>query len=564
MERRQFFTAATKDINPTKPDPVLGLQNQKLPDHLDLGNASIVPYSGVWGVAQARHLLRRTLFGFTKADVDFFAAMTMETAVDYIMNAPTTQPNPPVNGYNTQNSTDPNIAAGSTWVNGPDDNNFTGKRRNSLYAWWMQQILKPERHIREKMVVFWHHHFATEVENVGSPIIAYNHHALLRKDCLGNFKTMVKDITVDSAMLRYLNGYLNTKTAPDENYARELMELFTLGKSADSQYSEDDVKAAAKVLTGWRINNSNFTSFFDATKHDTTNKTFSDFFKPNNVITGQTAAAGANETDDLINMIFQKEDVVSKHIVRQLYRYFVYYVIDSTIETNVIAPLAADFKLDWDIKKVVTALLKSQHFYDTNYVGCYIKNPIDLVASTLKVFNITFPTTPVEDQYQAWYTMWAAAAIAGMALGNPPNVSGWPAYYQTPQFHQIWLNSDTLPKRIQAAVALMAVGYPYRGNNNKLQADVIEFAKQFSNPSDPNILIQDCIDILSPFDLSSTTKAGLKQSTLLFGQSQDYYWTTAWNDYIANPTDANKKNTVNTGLILMLKYILDLAENQLA
>jgi len=564
MERRQFFTTASKDINPTKPDPVLALQNQKLPDHLDLGEASIVQYSGTWGVAQASHLLRRALFGFTKADVDFFAAMTMENAVDFLMNVPNTQPNPPVNGYNTAQLSDPNIAAGATWVNGPDDNNFVNKRRNSLYSWSMEQILKPDRHIREKMVVFWHNHFATEVENVGSPIIAYNHHALLRKDCMGNFKTMVKDITVDSCMLKYLNGYLNTKTAPDENYARELMELFTLGKGADSKYNEVDVKAAAKVLTGWRINNSNFNSFFDATKHDSTNKTFSDFFKPNNIINGKTLAAGANETDDLINMIFAKEDVVSRFIVRKLYKYFIYYVIDSNIETNVINPLAADFKVDWDIKKVVTALLKSQHFYDAAFVGCYIKNPVDVIASTLKVFNIPFPTSSVENQYQAWYAMWAAAAIAGMTLGNPPSVSGWPAYYQSPQFHEIWLNSDTLPKRIQAAVALMAVGYPFRGNNNKLQADVIAFAKQFSNPGDPNVLIQDCIDILSPFDLSAITKAGLKQSTLLFGQSQDYYWTTAWNDYIANPNDASKKNIVTIGLQLMLKYILDLAENQLA
>ena len=562
MERRAFFKSATKDIEPPKVDPAIALQNQKLPDHLDLGNASIIQYSGTWGVAQARHLLRRTLFGFTKADVDFFAAKTMNDAVDYIMNVPSTSANPPLNGYNTTSLIDPNIAAGQTWVNGPDDNNFVNKRRNSLYAWWMEQILKPDRHIGEKMTMFWHNHFATEAENVGSPIMAYNYVKMLRNNKLGNFKTFVKDVTVDSAMLRYLNGYLNTKTAPDENYARELMELFTLGKGADSQYTEDDVKAAAKVLTGWRINNTSFASFFDSTKHETSNKVFSGFF--GTTINGQTAAAGANETDDLINMIFTKEDVVSKFIVRKLYRYFVYYVIDANIEANVIAPLATDFKADWDIKKVVTALLKSAHFYDNVNMGCYIKNPVDVIATCLKNFKIDFPTTPIEDQYQAWYTMWAAAAITGLTLGNPPNVAGWSAYYQDPQYHETWINSDSLPKRIQTTVALMAVGYPYRGSSKKLQADVIAFAQQFANPGDPNALIQDSIDLLLPLDLTTTAKSGLKTGSLLFGQASDYYWTAAWNDYIANPTDTNKKATVTAGLQLMLKYLLDIAENQLA
>jgi hypothetical protein len=152
--------------------------------------------------------------------------------------------------------------------------------------------------------------------------------------------------------------------------------------------------------------------------------------------------------------------------------------------------------------------------------------------------------------------------VSGMFYGNPPNVAGWPAYYQTPQYHELWLNSDTLPKRIQYTVALM-VGFQYR-SGNKLTADVIAFAKQFSDPSDPNKLVQETIDLMYAMDISSTHKQSLKQSTLLFGQSTDYYWTTAWNDYIADPNDVNKKNTVTTGLQLMLKYLLDLAENQLA
>lgn len=561
MQRRDFISELFTEKEPVKKVNIETLQNQVEPKDLDLGIGSIANYAGVWGDAQVKHLLRRTLFGFNRSDVNFFKSMTMSDAVDYLLNIPNTQPNPPINGYNTQNMVDPDISAGATWVNGPDNNDFIGQRRASLYAWNMQQVLNPDRHIREKMTVFMHNHFATEIEQVASPIIAYRHHKMLRENCLGNFKSLIKTVTVDMAMLIYLNGYVNTKTAPDENYARELMELFTLGKLPESQYTEDDVKAAARVLTGWRINYTGLSTFFSDVVHDQTNKTFSSFFN-NTVINGQTGAAGANETDDLINMIFSKSDVVARHVVRKLYRYFVYYVIDTNIENNVIIPLANDFKVNWEIKPLLSALLKSEHFYDTKNVGCYIKNPLDVFGSFIKQFNVQFPSSVPEDIHDSYYAVWAGAAVSGMFLGNPPNVSGWPAYYQTPQYHQLWLNSDTLPKRIQYTVALM-VGFNYKGNK-KLQADVIEFAKQSSDPSNPNTLIQETIDFLYAMDISSTQKAGLKQSTLLFGQTNDIYWTNAWNDYINNPSDTNKKNTVTNGLYLMLKYLLDLAENQLA
>ncbi len=561
MQRRAFISNLIADKEPPKALPAEQFQNKALPTDLQLGQGGIANYTGTWGEAQVKHLLRRTLFGFTKADVDFFKTMSMSDAVDYIMNIPTTQPNPPVNGYNTSTDIDPDISAGQTWVNGPDNINYHGQRRNSLYAWNMEQILAPQRHIREKMTFFFHNHFATEAETVGWPIVVYNHHKMLRENCLGNFKDLVKTVTLDVAMLIYLNGYLNTKTAPDENYARELMELFTLGKSSESQYTEDDVKAAARVLTGWRINVNNYTSFFSDVVHDTGNKTFSAFFN-NTVISGKTGSAGATETDDLLNMIFAKDDVVARYIVRKLYKYFVYYVIDSNIENNVIIPLANDFKQNWEIKPLVTALLKSEHFYDSNNMGCYIKNSLDVFSTFVKQFKVTMPTSPVEDVFSAYLTLHYGAAVTGLNWGNPPNVSGWPAYYQTPQFYQLWLNSDTLPKRIMYTVLLM-VGFQYKGTNT-LVSDIIEVAKQFSDPSNPNTLIQESIDLMYAMDISSAKKQSLKQSTLLFGQTSDHYWTDAWNDYLANPNDASKKNLVLTGLLYMYKYLLDLAENQLA
>jgi hypothetical protein len=563
MQRRQFISDVITDKLPPKAIPAEQFQNKSIPD-LDLGKGMLVTYTGSWGETQVKHLLKRTLCGFTKADIDFFKSMSMSDAVDYIMNVPSTPPTPPVNGYNTTAPIpDPVIASGATWVNGPDNDTYIAERRASLYAWSIERMLAPERHIREKMTLFLHNHFATEVEAVASPIIAYNHHKMLRDNCLGNFKSLVKSVTVDVAMLIYLNGYVNTKTAPDENYGRELMELFTLGKSPESQYTEDDVKAAARVLTGWRINYPIFDYFFNPADHDTDNKTFSPFFG-NTVITGKAGSSGADETDELIDMIFAKDDVVARYIVRKLYRTFVYYVIDTDIENNIIIPLANDFKVNWELKPLMTALLKSEHFYDSRNIGCNIKSPMDMMSIFMKNFMIDIPNNSPEDAFLAYYTIWGGAAVSGMTWGNPPNVAGWPAYYQTPQFHQLWLNSDTLPKRIQYTVAMMAIGLPYNKTGGKLQADLVKFAKQFSDPSDPNKLIQESIDLLFAMDISQVQKTALKQSTLLFGQQTDFYWTNAWNDYLADPTNVVKKNTVNNALIFMLKYLLDLAEHQLS
>ena len=122
--------------------------------------------------------------------------------------------------------------------------------------------------IHEKMILFWHNHFATETLDIGDARYVYKHHMLLRKYALGNFKEFVKEITIDPAMLRYLNGYLNNKNSPDENYARELQELFTLGKGPKSNYTEGDVKAAARVLTGYTVNATIISSVFDPNRHD--------------------------------------------------------------------------------------------------------------------------------------------------------------------------------------------------------------------------------------------------------------------------------------------------------
>ncbi|NUM32846.1 MAG: DUF1800 domain-containing protein [Bacteroidetes bacterium] len=548
MQRRDFL----KNFTTLAPSPTARAQATP--------TTGLTKYSGSWGNAQVLHLLRRTLFGVKESEISTFKALGLDGAVNKLLAIDTTPPSPPVNYYsNGSTIIDLAVPAGQTWVNAPFNNDLSYYRRRSVKMWWTGMLLN-DTTIREKMVLFWQNHFSTEGEVIYYEQMVYKMNALLRKHCLGNFKTMIKEVTIDPGMLRYLNGYLNTKTAPDENYGRELQELFTVGKGKDSHYTEDDVKNAAKVLTGWRIDASTVTSYFDGNKHETSNKQFSSFYN-NTVITGKTGASGAQETDELITMIFQQNEV-AKFICRKLYRWFVYYDIDSTVETNVIEPLATIFRNNnYDIKPVIETLLKSEHFFDTLSMGCQIKSPIDFVLAYCRQTEITMPASSEYVQnYNIWGNIQYYAALGQQDINDPPNVSGWPAYYQEPQFYEFWINSDTLPKRLTFAYALLYVGTTISGF--KVIIDVLAFADKIPNASDPNKLVDGLAELLLAVNISSSVKAIIK-SALLSGQSSDYYWTDAWNAYKANPNDTTNKTYCTNVLRAALKYIFELPEYQL-
>src|ERR1700733_7047785 len=227
-------------------------------------NSGIKRYKGKWESGQVGHLLKRTLFGASKEDLDHFRQGSLKKAVRELMSAEYPLPDPPINNYNDDKYSDPEIGPGQTWiVSLKYDGMNNGRRRNSFKSWWFGLMLNQDRSIREKMVLFWHNHFVTETNTVDNALFCYRYNALLRQHALGNFKELVRAVTVEPAMLRYLNGYANSKKAPDENYGRELQELFTIGKGAGSHYTESDVKAASRVLTGYTIQYKDFTSSFD-------------------------------------------------------------------------------------------------------------------------------------------------------------------------------------------------------------------------------------------------------------------------------------------------------------
>ncbi len=557
MDRRNFLKSNIPSFAPTV--------NEQVAAPPPLGG--LAAYTGSWTENEVIHLLKRTMFGASRSDINYFKTKSFVQSVDELLNPIAPLPGPPIKEYSTPtNATvpDTNINLGSIWALDPNtDGTVNSLRRASFKKWWMGVMINQDRSIREKMSLFWHNHFATETNDIGNAQFVFKQHLLLRTYALGNFKALTRAITIDPGMLVYLNGQLNTVKAPDENYGRELQELFCCGKGPDSLYTEADVKAAASVLTGWRNNAATISSSFDSTRHDSTNKQFSSFYS-NTVIQGKTGPTGGDEElDALLDMIFATQEV-AKYLCRRIYRWFVYYDIDSTVEANIITPLANLFRANnYEIKPVLNALLKSEHFFDVLAKGCQIKSPVDLVVGLCREFNIAFqPDTDYITNYGMYNYMVSATANMQQSIGDPPDVSGWKAYYQEPQFYEIWINSDTLPKRNQFTDTMIVNGYTFNGK--KIQIDGTVYALTLSNPGDPNKLIDDIVKQIYRIDISTASKNQLKTDILLGGQSTDFYWTDAWNLFLSTPSNTSNTTTVKNRLRDLIKYLMNISEYQLA
>jgi uncharacterized protein (DUF1800 family) len=543
--------------------------------------SSLAPYTGSWTTLEALHLLRRTGFGFKKSDVDRLVGLSFNAAVDLVLNVDNTPPAPPVNYYQNEKPDENGLPYGADWTNnafiGYDGNPTNYRRTVGLSAWSLGLAFNQDITIREKMALFWYHFIpidfiqisesSNEYCSTNSSRICYKYMKMFRDNATGNYKSLIRNMATQPAMMFYLNNQANTKTAPDENFAREIMELFTIGKDVTSSYTEADVVQAAKLLTGWRVQNLNTTAEatnFIPDRHDTSSKVFSAFF--NNAVIRNT---GATELDSFIDMIFSKSKVVSEYICRRLYRYFVYYDIDANIEANVIVPLAQFFVAsNWDILPVLNKLFKSEHFFDMANRGVYIKTPFDVIVGTMRTFNINYNVsdpTNYDAQYDLWIQFNYALHDMQQNIGSIPNVAGWQAFYQKPSFHEYWINSNSIQRRY-GLVEYMMYGFDMTRNGltTRIEVDHIAFAKQFSNAicEDPNLLVSECIKYLLPIDLSLTQKNIIKTQSLLSGQTSDYYWTGAWTDYISNPSAANE-TIVKTRLRSLLITIVQYAEYQL-
>lgn len=526
-------------------------------------------YSGPWTATEAAHLLRRTTFGVKPDLLSTAVSLGMSASVAKLLEIPATPP-PPVNNYNSDDPDypvfDSQVPLGQTWVDADysEEDGVPYGRYISVKGWWIRNILTSDFSAFEKIVLFWHNHFATVLGDIFEGRYIYKHINMLRANALGNFRTFTKEVTLDPSMLIFLNGIYNTKGAPDENYGRELQELFCVGKGPGSQYTESDVQQAARVLTGWTIINwdKQFQTEFNFFEHDPGDKTFSPFYN-NKVIKGKAGSLGANELDQLLDMILSTDEV-SKYICRRIYRWFVYHSIDAATETNVILPLAQILKSNnYELKPVFEKLFKSAHFFDVLNQSAIIKGGVDYLCGGIRDFNMQLPQTT--QYYEDWKFAEAMNYLLyqlGQTPGDPPNVAGWSAYYQIPNFDKNWITSSTYPRRIEY-IDLLLNGYYELSPNYKLTFNPLLYTLlSIPDAGNPNVLVEVVCQRMSSMVISPEVKAHMK-SILLSGQLSDYYWTDAWNSWIGDPTNQEFLLTVYYRIIGMYTYLLHLEEYHL-
>lgn len=526
-------------------------------------------YSGIWGREQATHLIKRSLFGVRRSEVDYFSGLTHNQAIDEIISA-SPSPEPPINNYGIEGTEfeDPDVPLGETWINAPRGGELEGSRVQSLKGWLVGNMLNQPTTIHQKLTLFWHNLLVTQFWDVFYGKVSYKYYSMLYDNAFGNFKSLIKSLTIDPAMLFFLNGTFNNKEAPDENYARELQELFCIGKGPNAGFTESDVREASRVLTGWIVDWQNLDnagelgSLFYPDIHDTGDKQFSSFYG-NRTIQGKSGLAGADETDELLDMIFDNDET-ALYICRRLYNFFVYQDIDETTEANVIVPLATIFRdNNYEILPVLKALFKSEHFYDSQNFGAVIKNPADHLIGLWRTLEIDLSEFSDYELLRTHLSIIWSMSEVGMELGDPPSVSGWQAYYQEPTFDKFWINTDTVTKRALRQDSLLFPSWGHWVSEElRVYGDLPRFIETLTNPSDPNVLIDECAQLLLGISLSDEIKNGFK-TILLSGQIDDFYWTDAWDLYISDKSNNEYRLVVQTRLTSFFQPFLQLAEFQL-
>lgn len=365
------------------------------------------------GADGARHLLARTGFGATPAEVKAFAGLSRTDAVDRILGAtrgkatlppPAWVDEPYLPFYKVQQlPAEERQAAQRLQV----------ERGFELREWWFREMLATPSPLTERMTVFWHGHFATSQQKVRSGQLMYRQNVLLRSQATGNFATLLRAVARDPAMLVYLDNAGSRRQAPNENFAREVMELFTLG---EGHYGERDVKEAARAFTGWSIDRDSGEFRYRPFFHDGGTKT----------VLGRTGRFGG---DDVLDILLGRPET-AELLTRKLWREFV----SPDPDAHEVARLAAVFRgSGYEVKPLLRALLSSDAFWSPHNRATLVKSPVDLVVGTLRTFGMSPP---------AMRPAVIAAALLGQNLMSPPNVKGWPG-------GNAWINAATLLERKQ-------------------------------------------------------------------------------------------------------------------
>lgn len=549
-------------------------------------------FSGTLGLKRAAHLLRRATFGATKAQIDSFATLTPAQAINAIFHQALPPAPLPI---------DPKT--GTEWVEAGVTNANSENLDELFKRWFIGQMMgagvSPTLSLaysaRERLVFFLHTHFTTITSTVGNSRSLYFQNALFRlfamdglsSDPEVNIKTLTVKISVDNAMLRLLNGNENVKGSVNENYGRELLELYTIGRGLEGSlpaspgpgdyivYTEQDVRAAARVLSGWNIDDTFATRDVDtalprgkvkgsatnASAHDNDPKQFSTRFG-NAVIQGDPALmAGGNATEasaldeivQLIDMIYAKPET-ARNICWKIYRFFVYaphtteecVAVDSAIIGEMANTLVSN---NYKILPVIENLLRSVHFYeatagtvtDDNFGGI-IKSPLDLVIQSLRFFGV--PITDMTTDPVAFYEQTGEVIdyVRGQAMNfyEPYDVAGYDAFHQFPVYHRYWITPNTLANRYAYIRNLITSSEP-----GMLKANVLDFVRNNianATAADSRLLVMELAAYLLPvtdnltFDDAADDTSGLTAQRVNYFKERflqtfdEAYWTTRWNE----------------------------------
>jgi uncharacterized protein (DUF1800 family) len=371
------------------------------------------------GYDDARHLLARTGFGPTDVEIRTYAALSREAAVDTLLR-----------GAQTVATLAPPASATDTSPLRPPRGDATAEERKAfvrtqvregleLRAWWISEMRVTPSPLTERMTLFWHNHFVSAQPKVRTTRLMYWQNVTLRANALGNFGTLLHAIAKDPAMLVYLDGVRSRKGTPNENFAREVMELFTLG---EGHYTEQDIKEAARAFTGWSLDRETGGYVFRPALHDYGLKT----------VLGKT---GRFDGDDVLDILLARPET-AEYVTAKLWREFVAPDVDPA-EVRRIAARFRDSR--YDTRVVLKEILTSDAFYATEHRGALVKSPVELVVGTLRVFQLQ-PGQPLPFA--------VAAAGMGQNLFSPPNVKGWPG-------GEVWINTTTLLARKQFVDRIM-------------------------------------------------------------------------------------------------------------
>ena len=410
--------------------------------------AGLEPYEGDLTRKQAAHLLRRAGFGASIEQINALIGRNAIEVADEIVDAAldtTATPVPPepvwaneivpLNG--TPEEIDLFIQNNVQWL-------------NELQDEWLTTMITVG--FRERMTLFWQNHFVTQYDDYFVAMHAYRYLKLLRENALGNLKDFVHAIGTDPAMLKYLDGDTNRNLEANENYARELLELFTMSpkdKDGNDNYSQDDIVEIARALTGWVIDYITNSTVFIPGRFDAGEKTF----------LGRTGTFGY---DEVVDIIFEERGAETAYFVcEKLYVEFVYAVPDPDVVQGLADELIAN---NFDIAPVMRILLKSAHFFDEQLVGARVKSPVDLLAGMSNEVMVV-PNPEITGFLKA------VASFLEQNLLNPPNVAGWPGY-------RSWISTTSLPIR------WLVTDFLLFGDNGGSLVDLTPVARLLPDASD--------------------------------------------------------------------------------